>query len=203
MASDSLTTSKVGQPSDLQAPHTTSHRQRWRAAVKVAKSRVASCSPHAELQDSPAIRTSSGDVMYWVKDPALIKCLRDPIILGWGLSLSIINKNSSPSYFFPTNRPIMAVTWDRLVRYVAEGDGTVRYGEPIIDVDQDIGGLAAAERLRVKVLEGSDIFSVQAGSKVETVGTLLGPLTVEDVPIIRCIGLNYKTHSKPKSPHVP
>lgn len=91
------------------------------------------------------------------------------------------------------------VAWDRLVRYVPSGDSsTVRYGEPILE-DSDatlIAQLADEGKLRVKVLEGAHPLDTKPTGAVEGVKKLLGPLEAADVPIIRCIGLNYKTHSK-------
>ena len=98
------------------------------------------------------------------------------------------------------------VPWDRLVRYLPEGDaqGPARYGEPILaNGSEDVGDLARSGHLKVKVLEGSGPFDVKPTDRVEKVGKLLGPLTPEDVPIIRCIGLNYTTHSEPISPLPP
>ncbi|KAL4936972.1 hypothetical protein BDV06DRAFT_216245 [Aspergillus oleicola] len=71
---------------------------------------------------------------------------------------------------FPVNLP-----WTRLVRYSSSADGAVKYGEPIVAQNADIGQLAQEGKLR-------------------TVFRLYGPLEPKDVPIIRCIGLNYKTH---------
>lgn len=96
--------------------------------------------------------------------------------------------------------PNNSVSWDRLVRYLPQGDdantGPARYGDPIIEGDEELGALASRGALQVRVLEGSNPFDATRTGKIETVGKLLGPLTVDDVPIIRCIGLNYKTHSK-------
>lgn len=90
------------------------------------------------------------------------------------------------------------VSWDRLVRYVPDGSVDVRYGDPILpegSTGMDIAELASQGKLQVKVLEGADPFSATASGQTESVKTLLGPLETRDVPIIRCIGLNYKTHS--------
>ncbi|KAF9768975.1 hypothetical protein IL306_013676 [Fusarium sp. DS 682] len=88
-------------------------------------------------------------------------------------------------------------SWERLVRYLPE-DGeafTPRYGEPIIsDIRDDVGELATAGKLEVKVLDGTSPFDLTETGRRERVGRLLGPLTEEQVPIIRCIGLNYKSH---------
>ncbi|KAE8442955.1 hypothetical protein EG329_002493 [Mollisiaceae sp. DMI_Dod_QoI] len=87
------------------------------------------------------------------------------------------------------------VLWDRLVRYTSAGESKVKYGVPILsDPKDDVAKLASKGQLKVKVCEGSDALSAIPIEKVETVQTLLGPLDEREVPIIRCIGLNYKTH---------
>jgi len=90
------------------------------------------------------------------------------------------------------------VQWTRLVRYLVTGEDEPRYGEPILSNsdNDDIAELAAAGNLQVKYCEGNDALSATPTDRVETVKKLLGPLEAKEVPIIRCIGLNYKTHSK-------
>ncbi|KAN0116947.1 hypothetical protein V8E51_002924 [Hyaloscypha variabilis] len=46
----------------------------------------------------------------------------------------------------------------------------------------------------VRVCKGDNPFSATPTETIATVELLLGPLRPLDVPIIRCIGLNYKTH---------
>jgi 2-keto-4-pentenoate hydratase/2-oxohepta-3-ene-1,7-dioic acid hydratase in catechol pathway len=52
--------------------------------------------------------------------------------------------------------------------------------------------------LKAKVIAGDDIYSTTGSCKVTdevvTVKTLLGPLSQSDVPILRCVGLNYAKH---------
>ena len=86
-------------------------------------------------------------------------------------------------------KPIVA--WSRLVRYKDE-NGTVKYGEPVSDEASFEDG-----KVEVRICEGSSIFDAKPTSEVEVAHKLVGPLTPQDVPIIRCIGLNYRTHSKP------
>ena len=82
------------------------------------------------------------------------------------------------------------------MRYVSAKDGKIRYGEPIVsDSKPDIDGLAQSGKLEVTILEGTNPLSAQPTGDQDTVKQLLGPLTPKDVPIIRCTGLNYKTHS--------
>jgi hypothetical protein len=89
------------------------------------------------------------------------------------------------------------VQWNNLVRYVS-ADGNVRFGEPKIEdtATDDIFELAQAGKLTVEILDGEDPLTAQRTRKEDRVAKLLGPLTPNDVPYIRCIGLNYKTHSK-------
>jgi len=90
------------------------------------------------------------------------------------------------------------LTWDRLVRYVSATDDQIRYGEPILEPTEveNIAQLATEGKLKVKVLEGTDPISVERTDRVDTVKTLLGPIEPKNTPIFRCIGLNYKSHSK-------
>ena len=87
-------------------------------------------------------------------------------------------------------------SWDRLVRYVSSKDGKIRYGEPIVsDSKPDIDQLAQDGKLEVKVLDGPTPWQAEPTGEQDQVKKLLGPLTAKDVPIVRCTGLNYKTHS--------
>ncbi|KAI5358219.1 Putative fumarylacetoacetase-like protein [Septoria linicola] len=89
----------------------------------------------------------------------------------------------------------MAPAWTRLIRYISAQDGATRLGDPIVSGQKpDIDALALAGGLKVKVLEGAIPVEAKPTGQEDEVKTLLGPLTPKDVPIIRCIGLNYKTH---------
>lgn len=87
--------------------------------------------------------------------------------------------------------------WDRLVRYVSAKDGQVRYGEPIlystVDIDQQI---TAGAIVKVRVLKGLSALTAVPTDEEDEIQQLLGPLSPAEVPIVRCTGLNYKTHSK-------
>ena len=94
----------------------------------------------------------------------------------------------------------MKVAWARLIRFVA-ADGRVLRGQPILpNPDYDLGNHKEKDNLKANVIVGKDIFSTDGGTKVTDevviVRQILGPLTAEDVPILRCIGLNYAGHSK-------
>ena len=98
---------------------------------------------------------------------------------------------------YPQRKTMASLTsWDRFVRYESAKDGKVRYGEPILsDSKSDIDQLAQDGKLEVKVLEGPNPIQAKPTGEQDQVKKLLGPLTPQDVPIIRCTGLNYKTHS--------
>ncbi|CUM49410.1 uncharacterized protein AC631_05900 [Debaryomyces fabryi] len=87
-------------------------------------------------------------------------------------------------------------SWNRLIRFVAN-DGKIYRGEPIIsDTAYDIGKIfAAGETIKAKVVVGENIFNdAKVTDEVLEVRKLLGPLTADDVPIIKCVGLNYMKH---------
>ncbi|KUI61336.1 hypothetical protein VP1G_08492 [Cytospora mali] len=92
----------------------------------------------------------------------------------------------------------MAVAWDRLIRFVAE-DGRILNGEPILPSPEfDIGTVGEETRLQAKIIEGDDIYDTSGktivSDKTVTIKRLLGPLAPADVPILRCVGLNYAKH---------
>lgn len=91
----------------------------------------------------------------------------------------------------------MKVQWERLIRFIATDD-RVLYGEPILpSLTFDLGYTTAETKLQARVIEG-DIYdpSCLVTDEVVTVRSLLGPLTRDDVPILRCVGLNYMSHSE-------
>jgi hypothetical protein len=93
----------------------------------------------------------------------------------------------------------MKVVWERLIRFIAT-DGRLLRGEPILPTpDFDLGSTTPETKLKAKVIIGDDIYDTTGATKVTdeivTVKRLLGPLAREDVPILRCVGLNYAKHS--------
>jgi 2-keto-4-pentenoate hydratase/2-oxohepta-3-ene-1,7-dioic acid hydratase in catechol pathway len=92
----------------------------------------------------------------------------------------------------------MKTSWKRLIRF-EDTQGRILHGEPILpSSDFDIGKIQEAEGLEAKIVTGSDIFNPSASVSDETVTVkkLLSPLKPQDVPAIRCIGLNYAKHIK-------
>lgn len=108
--------------------------------------------------------------------------------------LSIASRLGLSNLSYSTMAPITA--WSRLIRYVSAKDGKIHYGEPIVSDKDDIDALAQKGALKVKILEGATAISATPTGEEDEVKTLLGPLTSSEVPLVRCIGLNYKTHSK-------
>jgi 2-keto-4-pentenoate hydratase/2-oxohepta-3-ene-1,7-dioic acid hydratase in catechol pathway len=97
----------------------------------------------------------------------------------------------------------MSPSWTRLIRFIAEEDGQVHLGE--VDATQcpDVG-LATfnKERVAVKVITGT-VFDGTVTSTTMHVSQLLPPLEVSDVPIIRCLGLNYYEAAKEAKAPIP
>lgn len=92
----------------------------------------------------------------------------------------------------------MSIAWERLIRFVAE-DGRILRGEPILPTpDFDLGTTTEETKLQAKVIQGEDIYDTTGKTvvtdEVVTVKKLLGPLAQADVPILRCVGLNYAKH---------
>lgn len=94
----------------------------------------------------------------------------------------------------------MTLPWKRLIRFIATDGRTLR-GEPILpSPETDLGFITEADQLQARVIEGSHIYDTTGATRVTdeivTVKTMLGPLAQSDVPILRCVGLNYAKHSK-------
>jgi len=101
----------------------------------------------------------------------------------------------------------MSLPWKRLIRFEAV-DGRILRGEPVLPEDKeiDIGFVTEADQLEAKVLVGDDIYDLTGKTKLSAetvlVKKILSPLAQSDVPILRCVGLNYAKHSMYK-PSIP
>jgi hypothetical protein len=87
------------------------------------------------------------------------------------------------------------MAWQRLIKFI-DPQGQTRYGDPIIDNADELAAKLESKTLKAKVLEGSSILDLQLTGSEADVAELVGPLTPADVPIVKCIGLNYMKHSK-------
>jgi len=89
------------------------------------------------------------------------------------------------------------VPWSRLIRFVAQ-DGKVYFGEPIRQspTDKSIEDVGSAESLKARVIAGTNVLGDDCvvTDQVLEVKQLIGPLTPNMVPTVRCIGLNYIKH---------
>lgn len=86
------------------------------------------------------------------------------------------------------------MAWTRLIKFQDE-DGFIRHGEPLIDSPEDLGRLLETGNLTAHELVGQDLLSMRLTEKIFHVKKLVGPLDPKDVPILRCVGLNYAKHS--------
>ena len=94
---------------------------------------------------------------------------------------------------------MVQVAWKRLIRFVATDGRTLR-GEPILpSEDFDVGTATEADGLQAKVIIGEDIYDTTGKTfvtnEIVSVKKVLGPLAASEVPILRCVGLNYAKHS--------
>ncbi|KAJ5502151.1 hypothetical protein N7463_005025 [Penicillium fimorum] len=94
----------------------------------------------------------------------------------------------------------MSLPWKRLIRFIATDGRTLR-GEPILPTPTtDLGFITESDKLQARVIEGDDIYDTTGKTRVTdeivSVKTVLGPLAQADVPILRCVGLNYAKHVK-------
>lgn len=90
------------------------------------------------------------------------------------------------------------MAFSRLIRF-RDQHGKERFGEPVInDADELLERLQTNE-LYATVLEGTGPFDLTLTSSTERkvkVTEILPILQPSDVPLVRCIGLNYIKHSK-------
>ncbi|GCB18038.1 uncharacterized protein AF_2225 [Aspergillus awamori] len=87
------------------------------------------------------------------------------------------------------------MSWFRLIRFI-DTTGEVCFGEPAISDITKLTEECLAGTLFAQEYVGDSPLSVTPGSRRLQVKELLGILRPEDVPIIRCVGLNYMAHIK-------
>ncbi|KAJ6114230.1 hypothetical protein N7486_000008 [Penicillium sp. IBT 16267x] len=97
----------------------------------------------------------------------------------------------------------MAPKWTHLVRFIADEDGQEHLGQ--VDAKQypDVGlAVLNGDRIEAKLIKGSIYDGVVTDTAMH-VARLLAPVKVEDVPTIRCMGLNYRDHAKEANMPIP
>ncbi|KAG8760279.1 hypothetical protein FRC14_003577 [Serendipita sp. 396] len=92
----------------------------------------------------------------------------------------------------------MPPSWSRLVRFHAKGHGKrVFLGQPV-DPNIDVG-VAVHAGHTVKVYEISANSALDENARVTTnildIAHLLTPLSLDDIPVVRALGLNYSDHA--------
>ena len=89
----------------------------------------------------------------------------------------------------------MAPDWTHLIRFIAQEDGQIHLGQIDPQITPDVG-LASYEKRKIeaKLITGT-VFDGRVTSKTMTVSQLLSPLSADQVPLIRCLGLNYRDHA--------
>ncbi|KAK4096162.1 hypothetical protein N658DRAFT_531968 [Parathielavia hyrcaniae] len=87
------------------------------------------------------------------------------------------------------------MSWTRLIRFVDDA-GRETFGGPEVDSAEQVRELLAEGNLYATELQGASLLGpLTKGSRVH-VQELLDLLKPSDIPIIRCIGLNYIKHNK-------
>jgi hypothetical protein len=86
-------------------------------------------------------------------------------------------------------------TWTRLIRF-ADENGKETFGEPIVKDASEVYELLEKNELYAYQYQGSTAVNTASKGERIRVKSLLDLFRPEDVPIVRCIGLNYKEHSK-------
>ncbi|KAH9204537.1 hypothetical protein DL95DRAFT_319277 [Leptodontidium sp. 2 PMI_412] len=87
------------------------------------------------------------------------------------------------------------MSWSRLIRFL-DSSGATSFGDPCISKSEDLIPLLTQNQLFAIRLEGVSPFELTRTSTDEKVRVekLLGVLVPDDVPVIKCIGLNYMKH---------
>ena len=86
------------------------------------------------------------------------------------------------------------MVWARLIRFIDES-GNTAFGDPCIEKSDDLITLLDQHKLYAFRLEGHDPFELIRTDEKTKVARLVGVLTHGDVPVVKCIGLNYVKHS--------
>ncbi|ETI27434.1 hypothetical protein G647_09624 [Cladophialophora carrionii CBS 160.54] len=93
--------------------------------------------------------------------------------------------------------------WTHLLRFLAEEDGQVHLGQVDSKKWPDVGlAIYNGERVDVKLVTGS-VFDGVVTNTTMHISKLLPPLEISEVPIIRCLGLNYYEAAKEAKAPVP
>ncbi|KAK7206982.1 fumarylacetoacetate hydrolase [Myxozyma melibiosi] len=96
-----------------------------------------------------------------------------------------------------------APNWTHLIRFIAVEDNQIHLGQVDASTYPDVGlSTFKGEKIVAKLVTGT-IFDGVVTDKELTVAHLLSPIAMDEVPIIRCLGLNYKDHAREASMPIP
>lgn len=86
--------------------------------------------------------------------------------------------------------------WTHLIRFIAKEDGQAHYGQVDATRYPDVGltTYEGKEEVKVKEVTGG-LYDGVVTDRELSVAQLLPPLLATDIPLIRCMGLNYKDHA--------
>ena len=97
----------------------------------------------------------------------------------------------------------MPSDWTHLIRFIAQEDGQIHLGQVDTKSTPDLGTAThSKEKVTAKLITGT-IFDGAVTEKQMTVAQLLSPLSPDEVPIIRCLGLNYRDHAREAKMPIP
>ncbi|PTB51416.1 hypothetical protein M431DRAFT_498667 [Trichoderma harzianum CBS 226.95] len=89
----------------------------------------------------------------------------------------------------------MARNWTHLIRFIADEDNQIHLGQVDPSVNPDVGlDTYNGKRVQARLIVGS-AFDSTVTDKIMTVKQLLAPLDYHEVPLVRCLGLNYYDHA--------
>lgn len=97
----------------------------------------------------------------------------------------------------------MSSNWTHLICFVAQEDGQIHLGQVDPKTYPDLG-VASVEKKRIEanLITGS-IFDGLVTEKTMTVAQLLPPISADETPIIRCLGLKYRDHAREAKMPIP
>jgi len=87
------------------------------------------------------------------------------------------------------------MAWSRLIRFLDDED-KITFGEPEIMTAGELLEKYQEKALYASEFKGYSPFALSPTRRKVHVKRLLEVLTPADIPIVRCIGLNYMKHSK-------
>ncbi|KAJ0413485.1 hypothetical protein BJY00DRAFT_306286 [Aspergillus carlsbadensis] len=97
----------------------------------------------------------------------------------------------------------MAPTWTHLVRFAAEEDGLPHLGQVDAEEFPDVGlAMFQGQKISAAVIDGTPFDGIVT-DRILHVAELLPLFTADEVPIIKCMGLNYRDHAREANMPIP